>query len=420
MKSYLFALASTFLMALFLCSCDNDIDLIGNKVVYNKDYKGIELTKAERKVAARDLDFGVSLFTSIVNSAGVENDVLISPLSTSMAFAMLSAGAEGQTRNEIVNGLGFSGLDYAYVASYYKKVSDDILSTSPNKTVSIANAIWSGVPLKQQYVEETKKMYNSEVRNISFSDPKTAAGIINGWTSQKTNGQIPSILTEDMISFASMVLENVLYFKSSWQLGSYERVEKPFTDYKNNISKRDYFTSVSGRESLSYFDDEVAVLKIPYEGGAFNMMVVLPQKEKDIERFVSSLSSQKWDSWSSSCSVNKVVYSIPCFDYKNELGNLYKEAIENRGIKIPFTPMADFSNMAETDLFITFLAHNASISVSEKGTEASSATAAGASLIAPDPGLTKDYYVFEANRPFVYAIEEASTGILLFIGTHVK
>ena len=401
-------------------SCENDIEIIRTKTVYNKEYKGIDLTRGERMLASKDLDFGLSIFKGIVNRNNLDEDVLISPLSSSMAFAMLSAGAKGQTRKEIVKGLGFNDFDYSQVAAYYKKVSDQILSASKDNKVAIANAIWCAGNVKQNYADEVRSTFNSEIKKIDISQPKATADMINSWTSDKTNGMIPSILPESIAASASIVLENVLYFNSSWQFDSHQRVLREFTDSDNITVNKDFFTSMSPRLLLSFFNDEVSVIKIPYKGGAFNMMVVLPKTERSFTDFIHSLSSQKWDYWSSSCDYNKVLYSVPCFESRSEMSGSFKAEIENRGIRIPFTPSADFSNMVDMQVFVTYLAHNTSIAVSEKGTEATAATAIVMSLTAPSPDLGNDYYVFNADRPFVYAIEEASTGILLFIGTHVK
>jgi serpin B len=70
---------------------------------------------------------------------------------------------------------------------------------------------------------------------------------------------------------------------------------------------------------------------------------------------------------------------------------------------------ADFSGMVEnTDLFIYYLGHKASISVDEKGTEAAAASSVAIK------GLTE--IEFNMNRPFIYLIRDNETGTILFVG----
>ena len=92
-------------------SCNNDWE---PETRYINPNACIELTRTEKKIAAKDLDFGISMFKDLAKDAGENDDFLFSPFSTSLAYAMLSAGAEGRTRKELVNGLGFGGFEYLF------------------------------------------------------------------------------------------------------------------------------------------------------------------------------------------------------------------------------------------------------------------------------------------------------------------
>lgn len=408
-----------FILSVF-AACSNDWTPEGDRFVPSNANK-IELTRAEQVVAARDLDFGISLFKDIAKIEGTDKDLLISPFSASLAFSMLSAGANGKTREQLVNGLGFRGLKYADMASYYKKLSYGMVAADEKVMLSLANAIWAYCPLKEDYVTEAKASYNAEVSFLDFADAVKAAKVINDWTSDKTNGMIDGIVRADDVKDAAFVIENALYFKSEWTYKDFGTLDGEFSCKDGKKEKCKFFSYDLATSMLSLFSDDVSVLKIPYESGAFNFMVVLPPVGKDIDKFISSITGENWYKWSTDCKLNIVHFIVPCFESECTMEDSFVSAIKNRGIELPFDPLkADFSNMSTVPLlYVSKAIQKTAIIVSEKGTEASAATAIVGRVGAAFGDSPKPKY-FIADRPFLYAIEEASTGTLLFIGAHVK
>lgn len=75
---------------------------------------------------------------------------------------------------------------------------------------------------------------------------------------------------------------------------------------------------------------------------------------------------------------------------------------------------ADFSGITTQEhLNIYEVVHQASISVDEKGTEASAATAVA---MAAASGLPTASVTLHVDRPFIFAVRDASTGAILFRG----
>jgi serpin B len=78
---------------------------------------------------------------------------------------------------------------------------------------------------------------------------------------------------------------------------------------------------------------------------------------------------------------------------------------------IAFRPFeADFTRIADRDdLYISRVIHKTFIAVDEEGTEAAAATAVGMSVTSLPPEVRFDH-------PFIFAIRERSTGVILFLG----
>ena len=61
----------------------------------------------------------------------------------------------------------------------------------------------------------------------------------------------------------------------------------------------------------------------------------------------------------------------------------------------------------------------AKIKVNEEGSEAAAVTVAGTANMSMGPALIEyPKATFHANRPFVYVITEASSGVILFVGKY--
>ena len=86
------------------------------------------------------------------------------------------------------------------------------------------------------------------------------------------------------------------------------------------------------------------------------------------------------------------------------------------GINLAFNPvLAEIPNMCEQPVHINMMRQKAKIKVNEEGSEAAAVTVAGmlTNAYIPTEPLKA---TFHANRPFVYVIREASSGIILFVG----
>jgi len=103
--------------------------------------------------------------------------------------------------------------------------------------------------------------------------------------------------------------------------------------------------------------------------------------------------------------------SIPVFkiDYDIKLN----ETLQQLGMGLAFSDFADFSGISDIPLCISFVKQKATVSIDEKGGEAAAVTVVGMKLMSagPPPKVT-----FRADRPFLFAIRENSTGVVLFMG----
>jgi len=107
----------------------------------------------------------------------------------------------------------------------------------------------------------------------------------------------------------------------------------------------------------------------------------------------------------------EVNMQIPKFkiEYKDKLNDILKQM----GMAVAFDPvLADFSKIfPQIESYISTVNQFTYIDVNEKGSEAAAVTVIGISYTSYNPPVD-----FIANRPFVFAICEKSTGCVLFMG----
>ena len=82
------------------------------------------------------------------------------------------------------------------------------------------------------------------------------------------------------------------------------------------------------------------------------------------------------------------------------------------GMVKAFAEGADFSNISDLELFISFVLHQAFIETNEEGTEAAAATIIGFVTTSMPAGP----FVLNIDHPFLYIIRETTTNSILFMG----
>lgn len=379
----------------------------------------IELRASEREMVRADQSFAFELFQHVFTEEAKEDDAnfMVSPLSLSMALAMTSNGAASDTKAAIQSALKLAEYSEEEVNQYYRKLKEALLNTDPSTRLSIANAIFTNqfVEIHKDFISTNQTYYDATVQQVNFSDPKTV-GIINGWASDNTNGLIKKVIEktkpEDL-----MYLLNAIYFKGIWtnEFSPNNTSSKPFYPEDGNQVNVDMMHQT---EEFNYTEDEtLQMVRLPYGNQAFSMMVLLPKDEINLAEAVSALRADGyWSALQSTLHPAKVDLSLPKF--KTEYSKILNEVLANMGMGSAFTNQADFSGMTDEPAQISFVKQDTYISTDEKGTEAAAVTTIGIELTSMP--MEPRRVIFNADRPFLYVIQENSTGSILFMGAVKK
>ena len=403
MKSSLFILLALFL--LFASSCKQNDYTPPRSITLNE--KSAELIEAEN-------EFGLELFQKIYAGEDKADNIMVSPLSVSLALAMTYNGANGETKTAMEETLKVYGLSPEEINESYASLVAALKSLDPKVILEIANAIYSreGFPLEQDFITTNQNYYDAKVEALDFSSSQ-AVNTINDWVADKTHDKIDRII-DNISPNHVMFLLNAIYFKGIWQSEFNEDDTEDLPFYLENGSTVQVPT-MQKTESLPYYSNNVfRAVKLAYGAGNYNMFVFLPHEENSVKNIVNELNVDNWKSWMESFtdSVN-IDIKLPRLKYKYEIK--LNKVLSDMGMGVAFErDVADFTGInRDGHLNIDYVKHKTFIEVNEKGTEAAAVTVVAFEYTSVGPSNMQ----FNVNRPFLYAITEKDTDAILFMGT---
>jgi len=357
-------------------------------------------------------DFGIKLFNWLSDEKPTKN-VVISPLSVSLAFGMALNGAGGQTYTDMQNALELAGLTPDEINTTYRYMLDFLDGLDPEVILEIANSMWIKdiIEVKKPFIDVNVSNFDTEVTSLPFNNE--AVGIINSWVAEKTHDKIKDVITfiapEDIL-----FLINAVYFKGTWTY-EFDSTETSDADFNKIDGSTMPCRMMYQENEFSYFGNRsVQVVDLPYGNGDFSLTFVLPEQGMTIDDIIAALDVGTWDYWIENLATDSGLVYLPKF--KIEYETSLKQSLAAMGMGIAFDIFnADFSNIADINpLYISGALHKTFIEVNEQGTEAAAVTV----VTFGTTGVNDEdpYFVFNANRPFLIAIRERVSGSILFMG----
>ena len=341
---------------------------------------------------------------------GGEN-VFFSPYSLCSALSLLNLGAGSETKEELETMLGISDADV------WSRAMQKYLSTnwSDETFLLTGNSVWLqqgrdwAENMESDFLKPAKEFFISELYEADFlGNPQDAVARINGWADENTNGMIPQVISE-LPPETIMILMNVVYFEGKWEIPFEEESTHEETFHGNSGDKRVDMMHQYGEYYAYVETDGMKGIAIPYKDSPLVMKIFIPDTSVnpdggDIEALFAALDD------ADKKEIDRLV--IPKFTMEREIEGL-TEILRAMGMKEAFEETADFDKIA-ADLYVTQVLHKAKIEVDEQGTKAAAVTvieAAGCAMVEE-----KIPVIFEADRPFVYVIQDTRTGMILFMG----
>ena len=401
------ALPAAVLVSLLASGCGG---APGSPVGVLQPSSGVERAEADEsapflELAAGFNDAGFELW----RSQPVEGNMVFSPASVGHALLMVRAAADTATGSAIDAVFALPDGEAAHDAwnSIDRMIASDA-NAQEQINLTIADRTWPDVNLEpaQQWIDLLASHHGATVQPLDFSgDPASSRDVINSWVSDQTKGLIPELLTEGMINQETLLmLTDAIYFEASWAVPFYEPfgVVDDFILLDGSTIQTDYLHKIDTSDRSALGDGYVAV-ELPYTGGAFVMVVIVPD-EGEFENLRDRLDQHLINEIDTNLTVRPYELFLPKWETTTNLnlGEWMREVNIAPGSYPDIDPEA----------FIGGAVHAADITVDEKGTVAAAATAIDIEGAGPpEPEIT-----IRADRPFYYLIRHQATGMILFAG----
>lgn len=362
--------------------------------------------------------FALQLFQQLAQQPG---NLFFSPFSISAAFGMAYAGANGPTATEMSEVMHFD-LPAGRLHPAFRQLNQQLFQTGAEAGVAcnIANGLWAqkDFAILPTYLSRLQTEYGVTPRTADFKHAaEQARQEINAWVENQTKEKIKDLVQPGVLQpLTKLVLVNAVYFKGRWTraFDAGQTRPAPFASGPKEIT----VPMMHQTADFAYAESEgLQILELDYGQGGFSLQIFLPPAEDSLDTWCRKLTPELLGQWQQSLKKQKVSVFIPKMKLTQQFD--LTRTLESLGMEKAFQPGADFSNLtALPGLFISDVLHKAFIEVNEEGTEAAAATALVMRATALRP--EKPIPVFRADHPFVFLIQEKTTGSIMFLGRLVE
>lgn len=348
----------------------------------NISYLDIKDNNSYEKLTESAKDFAFSFSSLIYDDYSSKYDnLVVSPATTYMGLALISAVSSSSSQEEILNTLN---IDYETLKDnvdlMYRALNDD--DKEKGKTI-LDNSIWINSDTKIKvdgFKELSEEFYVNSYRSDFLNNNKKANQDLTNYIKDKTNDLIDLDLKIDPSVY--FVLLNVLYYKDLWNNEgdelSFTSKEIPFKNRNNEITNQKMLQSFyeSGRvyESAKF----ESFFNVTTRGYTINF--IKPKDNYTIDEvftYDSLKEISEIESYNEVDEINKIKYYTRCIfpefegDFNENLVDFFKN---NYGINDIFNfKTADFSKILESndrgEGFISKLIHATKLKVNKKGIE---------------------------------------------------
>lgn len=397
-------LYSLLALAIMMIACANDAE--------TPPAGDITVTEKSASIIAADNQFGFELFQKVNASLKEQKNTMISPMSVSLALAMVYNGTAWNTKKQMEDMLHKANLSPDDINQSYKDLVSALQSHDPKVELSISNAIFyrNSFPVKPDFITTNQNYYQAEVSGLDFSKSTETLNKVNGWVNTKTKGKIDKILQqvnpEDI-----MYLLNAIYFNGEWKYSfdTKETADRSFT--KEDKTTMQTPTMTIEKPFNYYSHQKFELLEMPYGSGKYSMLLFLPENGKKTDDVISLMTSENVNDWISKLTEQKKEVFLPKFEFKFD--DSLKDELAALGMTDAFNDLkANLTGISDAaKLVISEVMHKSYIKVDERGTEAAAVTGitVGTTSMPVDNS-------FRVDHPFVFAIREKDTKAILFIG----
>lgn len=341
-----------------------------------------------------------------------------SPLSLYQALAILTSGAQGQTREELLSLLGMQ--DAETLAEESGKLYRGNYRENEAETLKIANSLWldetgsDGTPISynQDWVLSAAANYYASVYEAEFNNEDTALAL-GQWIADNTGGLLhPDPETLDFEDDTVMAIVNTVWYEAGW-IDTFSQDENTTEDFTTGDGETVSWEFMHRAEESGRYVKGENYTKSYLSLTTGRMIIVLPDEGVDVDDLLGE--EALWECFENGdYQYADVRWSVPKFttDATYDL----TEMLISLGVVSAFDEdSADFSLISDTPLVVSQVQQGTHIAIDEEGVEAAAYTLTMAAETADLEPEDLEIIEMNLNRPFIYLIT-TNDGSTLFLG----
>jgi serpin B len=332
--------------------------------------------------------------------------VVVSPASIAGAFSVISAGASADFVGAIGAMLGFA--DTVAAADALAAIVQALNQTQADgSALAMARALVLDPAIKPAAATLSGlRAGGVEVIDAAFGDPATLKRI-NAWVATKTKDLIP-VLLDELPAQPGLVALDALHFKDRWkrQFEASETAARPF--HAAGGTERSVQMMVSPEASWRFRKDEQFIAAdLGYQTDRFSLTIVTsrdkPLPLAGFDAAQSWLDGQGFQALQGQVQLPKLALS----GSHDLLGVL--DALGLAPARLAPKALAGFS---DGELAVAKVVQRVALTIDEQGTEAAAATG----IVALRSLAVGEYVQMIVDRPFMFALRDAVSGLVLLSG----
>jgi serpin B len=391
---------------------------------------GYRQQSASQKAVVKAVNgFAGQTFGQLLNT-NTDKNVVISPLGLGTALNLLAAGAGSETAKLLRAGLGPKDLSEGDTLKGLKALAAEIGGASSDQVIlRSANAVWvsRGSKPSTEFEKRALDIFSADVQAVDLQSPETVE-LINQWARRKTDGLVTAAV-DRLDPTTRFVLTNAVYFKGTW-LTAFDPAKTqpaPFTTVPGVVREVSMMESslpvryaqsdadrvhARGNAPPSSLPHGIHAIWLPYQGERVQMLIVAPSEQAPVDSVKQALQKMPLTDLVRSLDrdQSKMLVRVKVPRFTMQFAADVSSTLAQQGLAQPFSAAADYRAISSGQGIISVL-HRAVLEVNEKGT-----TAAATTAVTSDRELTNEPPIFSADKPFLVAIIDRSTGATLFAG----
>jgi serpin B len=162
-------------------------------------------------------------------------------------------------------------------------------------------------------------------------------------------------------------------------------------------------------EYFEYYENkELQIVELPYEQDSMSAVIILPNKNSNINEFISKLDDEILQNLFGNLYVKNVHLSLPKFELTFD--STLNEFLKKMGMVLPFIKYeADFNGLKDGRkddkyVYIDKVIQKTFLKVNEEGTEAAAVTVVKGNVYTTSEKETPRIYPMIVDRPFLFLL----------------